>query len=252
MKEYSFKDVGNQKGATFLIYGKPGVGKTFSLGTLPEPIHIIVTEPRDPRVSLLPFKNKDMTFAEVGDFDDAIAYLAKLNSGADEGKLRYKSIAFDSLSFIQSRIKLDMEDARFAAGVKKERREDLLVDRFRIEVGDWGGISSAMKRITYLLNQLSKYGIVVVVTATLSEFPSWNKELVAAPSFLGREFPAVINGYFDFIGLVEEGPTEPYPPVISFISKDGSFMAKSCSIGLNKTGGRGTLDFEKILKVISV
>ena len=243
MKTYSMSERDRKKGYCFLIYGEPGVGKTVSLATLPEPILIIVTEPRDPRVSISSvYPERDITFIEPETFDEYIQFLSELKTSYDEKRGEYRSVAIDSLSFIQSKFKIDMEDSRFEKSVKKQSRDELFVDRFRMELGDWGGISSAMKRVIWLLNQLSKYGVIVVATATLTENPSWNRDLVAAPFLMGRELPSIINAYFDFIGLVEKG--NPYPPTVSFFSQDGSFLAKSCNRNLS---GKGILDFQKII-----
>jgi hypothetical protein len=248
MKTYTMSTEDRRKGYCFLIYGEPGTGKTVSLATLPEPILIIVTEPRDPRVTISSvYPDKDITFIEPENFDEYIELLSQLKQECEQNLMEYKSVAIDSLSFAQSKLKIDMEDSRFEKSVSKKLREDLLVDRFRMEMGDWGGISSAMKRIIWLFNQLSKYGIIAVATATLTENPSWNRALVAAPYLIGRELPSIINAYFDFIGLVEKGSPNPYPPTISFDSPDGSFLAKYCD---KKLAGKGTLNFSKIISVL--
>ena len=75
--------------------------------------------------------------------------------------------------------------------------------------------------MTAILNKFSKKGVQVVATATLTENPSWNRDLVAAPAFQG-EFVQVLSGFFDFIGLVSPNgdATNPYPPIVSFVSPD--------------------------------
>ena len=248
MRKYSNRDSIDFSGC-FLIYGKPGVGKTYSMLTLPEPILCIVTEPRDPRVTLGK-EDKDIYFIEPETFDECMDLLNDIESKAKSGKLKYKSVVFDSLSFIQSKFKTDLEDSRFEDSLSEKKRRDTLIDRFRIERNDWGSLSSMMKRLTWILNRISKFDTIVVATATVVEYPSWDRDLTAAPSFQGVEFSSLIQGYFDFIGLVIPGSSKPYPPKVIFVS-DGNFIAKSCSKILNDKGGKGILDFNKILSIIN-
>ena len=254
MKKYSNSELPENLGSFWLIYGEPGIGKTYSFGTLPDPILAIITEPRDPRRTLNypEAKGKKIDFVEFETFNEYMDMLDELYQKYEEGTKPYKSICLDSLSFLQSKFKMDFEDDRFIDAIQEKKRSNLLIDKFRIEKADWGGLGSAMKRITAVLNKFSKQGVQVVATATLTENPSWNRDLTAAPAFHG-EFAQVLNGYFDFIGLVTaSGDTgNPYPPVISFVSPEQDFVAKSCSNTLNEKGGKGILDFKKILKLIN-
>lgn len=241
-------------GTCILIYGDTGVGKTRSFVTLPDPILIINTEPRDPRVTLQCSVKKNITIWEPKGFDEIISTIDSLLGEYEKGKREFKSVCFDSLSFIQSDLKSELEDSRFEKETQlvektSKSRYNTLVDRFRIERGDWDSLSSMMKRITWLLNRLSKFGVIIVATATVTEYPSYNRDLVAAPFFQGVSYPAVMKGYFDFIGLVNPGIDKPYPPSVTFMS-DGSFMSKSSSEKLNNIGGKGELNFSKILSVI--
>jgi len=256
MKIYKMDNSFNpaESGTCFLIYGDTGVGKTRSFTTLPDPILIINTEPRDPRVTLQGSVKKNITIWEMDGFLEIIATLDGLLADYERGEKKFKSVCFDSVSFIQSDLKTELEDLRFEKETKlidktNKSRYNTLVDKFRIEQGDWGSLASMLKRITWQLNRLSKFGVIVVATATLAEYPSYNRDLVAAPFFEGKSYPAVMKGYFDFIGFVTPGINKPYPPNVSFIS-DGSFMSKSSSEKLNNIGGKGELNFTKILSVI--
>lgn len=264
MRQFTNEDQGNNIGFCMLIYSDNGVGKTRSLLGLPDPILHYNTEPRDPRRTLSEddrYGKKKVVFVEnekkgLEGYDETMEFLNNLISQYDKGEKPYNSIFFDGLSFQQSDYKLSMEDSRFQDAVSDKKRSEILVDRFRIEQADWGGLGSMMQRLTIMLNKLSKYGVYVVATATLIEFPKYNKQLSAAPNFLGTIFPNSFKGYFDFIGLVEPNPKDPnfpYPPIVRFMS-DGSFVAKSCSDRLNeklKIHGYAPLEFEKILKVLN-
>jgi len=245
-------------GMCFLIYGAFGVGKTDSLGTLPDPIFYIGTEPRDPRIVLKRHKEKEFSWRFPESFDETIELLSLIETSTKAGKFKFRSVAFDSLSFTQGSYKLDLEDDRYTERVRTEKAREGLIDRFRIDEADWGAVGSIMKRITSSLNRLSQYGIIVVATATEMQSPRWNRELVAAPAFQGREYPMLVNGYFDFIGYVErswwieekEDTKIIHPATVSFVSPpDEPYVAKSCSIKLS-LHGKGPLDFQKILSAI--
>lgn len=254
MIKYSNAELPENLGSCWLLYSKPGVGKTYSFGSLPAPILVIVSEPRDPRRTLnYPLaRNKKIDFVEFDTFNEYMDLLDELYQKYENGIKPYKSICLDSLSFLQAKFKMDFEDDRFIDALQEKKRSNLLIDKFRIEKADWGGLGSAMKRITAMLNKFSKQGVQVVATATLTENPSWNRDLTAAPAFQG-EFVQVLNGYFDFIGMVSlnKDGGSPYPPIVNFVSPEEDFVAKSCSNALNEKGGRGILDFEKILELIN-
>jgi len=258
----TFVEVGN--GYCIMIYGPFGCGKTHSLGTLYGPIAVVVTEPRDPR-PILSWTKEPITFFEVGNFDDVKELFFNWEMEAREGKFQFKSIALDSASFIQSEFKSTLQDDRYKYRIDTDKAREGLIDRFRLDEADWGPVAEIMKRITAAANRLSKYGVTVVFTAYSTESPSWNRALEAAPFFQGREYPKVLNGYFDFIGFI----VDPWkiqkngsirPPVISFKSEDESYVAKCCSIPLakrsvefpdaRKYSGASLLDFKKILEII--
>jgi len=244
----------------FLIYGPFGSGKTFSIGTLPDPILYIGTEPRDPRVVLRYHKHKKFTWRFPENFDEIMNLLSTIKRRIDQKQFNYKSVAFDSLSFCQGLFKLKLEDDRYLARLSVDKAREGLIDRFRIDEADWGPVASVMKRITTALNLLSQSGVIVVATASEMEHPKWNRELVAAPAFQGKEFSMLVNGYFDFIGYIEQpwyveedsqtGEKKIHPSIVSFVSPpDSPYVAKCCSNALIKKG-KGPLDFEKILKII--
>jgi hypothetical protein len=128
-----------------------------------------------------------------------------------------------------------------------------MTDRYHLVDADVGGIASAMTRLVSAMNRLALYDVNVIWTATVTENPKWNLAMAAAPAFLYRAFPAVLNGFFDFIGLITqpwkiEGDTVR-PPTISFISEDDSFVAKCCSEALARKNP-APLNWTKIFKVI--
>jgi hypothetical protein len=266
-RTYTFDDENEPIGSCFLIYSRTGVGKTRSAETCPSPIKMYVAEPRDPRITLDSQKarSKKWIFVEFETFDE---YIEDLNSTYEEynkGKRPFETVFFDGASFLQGKFKTTFEDDRFDSELldkdkdslkaKGKLAEDSLINRFRIERNDWGGLGSVMKRLTWLLNKISKFGVVVIMTATEDEYPKYERDLKFAPQFLGKDFPSSIHGYFDFIGRVEsrfdKNGDKIFPPSIDF-NEGGDAMAKLCGDRLREKvkGGKAPLDFEKILKVI--
>jgi hypothetical protein len=263
-------------GCCLLEYGATGCGKTDSAKTLPDPVMFINKEPKDPRVvhqakrenGLYALPNgKHIRYVEPEGFDDEMEFLNKCIEEARTGSFPFRSVFHDGLTFTQANYKHDVEDSRaearsFDAQKSQGKERDRgLIDRFRFEKPDWGAMGSMMARETFLLNKLSKFGIVVVSTAVEMEYPKWNSSIRVAPSLQGQDFPKLIHGYFDFIGYV----IQPFRivagviqyPRISFVSNDDSmgngYMARCNSSRLIEAelqGGAPPLDFEKILKVI--
>lgn len=255
MRQYNNEDVGVPLGKSILYYAPPGYGKTYAFQTLPGPIAVIVNEPRDPRIVLKDAKEQ-IDFFEPDSFDEEIDLLNGWIEQGKEGKLIYKSVCKDGMTFVQGQYRMNLEDDRYGYRLEKEEARNGLLDRFRIDKQDWQPLSSMMQRETYLLNKLSKFGIIVVATALVQENPKWDSSLQAAPALQGQ-FSQLVSGYFDFIGFVTEswyqdGDGKIHPPRVSFHSEDRSYIAKTCSNNLVPPPGKKSmeLDFSKILKLI--
>src|SRR5208337_195520 len=111
------------------------------------------------------------------------------------------------LSFLQTKFKEDFEDSRFDLGLTEVdgkgivKRTDTIADRFRIEMQDWGGLSSAMSRITSTLVNFTVYDIDVIATAHETENPKYNHALEVGPSFQGKKgYVEIFSGFWGFIG----------------------------------------------------
>ena len=261
MKEIS---VSNNYGRMFLIYGPTGEGKSASsIATLPQPIQVIQTEPRNPLTALVALGKvvapdwlhpKDgeigIKFSVPESFEDLIEFL---DGEAKKESHEYKSILFDSASYwMNVKLSQDIEDQTYDAGIFKDakRTERKLVDMTRKDQAAFGSLSSLMKRVMKLLGTISQQGVVVVVIALVSESPKWNRALAACPAFIGADFPTNAPSYFDAIGLVEgrtnDAGEKVYPPIVSF-DGDGSYVSKWT--GKRDRKPIGPLDFAKILKL---
>lgn len=253
MRTYKNEEI-TTVGFCALVYGPPDYGKTYSASTLPEPIAFINNESKDPRL-VLGATGKKIDYYEPDDFYDEMELIQGWIEQAKEGKFPYKSVFKDGLTFTQSQYKLKLEDDRYEARVLKKEARPGLIDRFRMDQADWGTANSMMIRNTSLLNKLSKFGIIVVCTAISQENPKWDMELACAPALQGREYASVIQGYFDLIGLIvepwrvlEDGAVRP--PIVSFASEDGRFLARVTGERLAKRS-RGVLDWSKIAKILT-
>ena len=90
MEIFSTKDAGHKSGASILLYGQAGVGKTTALASLPSPL-IISAE-----AGLLPLQGQDIAFIPVATLADVRAVYKHLSK--DENAGAFKSLVIDSLS----------------------------------------------------------------------------------------------------------------------------------------------------------
>jgi hypothetical protein len=85
--------------------------------------------------------------------------------------------------------------------------------------------------------------------ALLEENPKFDRSLAAGPALGGKQFPKVLPGFCDFIGMIQDridvNGRNVYPPMAIFES-DGSFMSKWTGF---PGPGKGPLDIQKILDV---
>jgi hypothetical protein len=237
----------NEAGRFMFLYGPTGVGKTTSiLQSAPEPILYIQTESRSLKPSLDAAGRPDLKIkvAVYETFSDLMEFVTDA-SNFD----RYQTVVVDSYSHLMNiGLSSEIEDQAYESRSVKEREIKPLVNRVKMSLEGYGGLSSNMFRLTAALGRLSQAGKTVIVTALLMENPKWNRELSAAPALKGREFPVNMPGFFDLIGLVEprvngEGNLM-FPPRVRFQSPDDSFVAKFTGTG---TKTSGPLNVGKIL-----
>jgi len=246
-------------GACLLIYGDTNSGKTMSALTLEDPVLFINTESKDPRQTHQQIQhNKQITYVTPESFNDFMEGLNRWVGQAKDGKLPFKSVFLDGLTFTQSIFRHELEDSRYGARIQEDESKTLqrgLADRFRFERPDWGSIGSMMSRITYLLNRFSLFGMTVVATAIANnDTPRWGGGVKTAPALVGVDYPKLLHGFFHFIGFITRPfafsqEFEPIMPVVSFHSEDDSYMARCNSLVLAKKGP-APLDYTKIMNVV--
>lgn len=259
--DYTLTNDVNKSGHAFLVYGKTGVGKSGSLATCDGNILAINAEDKDLGVILSDVrqvigKSNPVRIVGFETFDEYENFLNNLHAEYATGNKPYDLIFFDGFTFLQSNFKMDFEDSRFDKSVDDKKREDTMVDRFRIEQADWGGLTSAMQRITKILVSFTVYGVNIIATAQEQENPKYNRDVEVGPAFVGKGYGQIMPGYWHYIGWVTPGASQVngfYMPVVKFVS-DGSFIGRSSSVRLNEklaaSGGYAPLDWSKILRVI--
>ncbi len=264
MQEYPTGINLNEVGTSILEYGPTACGKTISSLTCPPPILLINTEEKDPREIIEPLNagKKEIDVVSPEGFDDFMSYLMDLMLLAKEGKLKYRTIFHDGLTFGQVGFQTELEDSR-ALDRKDSKKYRGMIDRTRLEMPDIGVMNQIMLRSTRALTSFSKYGLLVICTATSDTgFKKWGGGNTIVPSLQYQGFPKLIHGLFPYIGYITkpfsyDASMNPILPKISFVSMEDdagdSFMARCSSDKLTKAiakHGPAPLDFEKILKVI--
>lgn len=249
MRTYDNKIMDLLLGFCALEYSPPDYGKTRSAATCIPPVAFINNEHKDPRL-VLASTGVEIDYFEPDNFDDEMELLNSWIVEAKEGKLKYKTVFKDGLTFTQSQFKLGLEENRYDARVLKKEAREGMIDRFRLEIPDWGVANSMMIRNTSLLNKLSKFGVMIICTAIAHDNPKWNIELACGPALQGKEFTSVLQGFFDLIGLIvepwhlmEDGTIKP--PMIDFHSEDGKFLSRVTGEKLARKH-RGPLNWTKI------
>ena len=234
-------------GRMILIYSETKVGKTTSiLQSAPDPILYIRTEQRSLKAALDAANRPDLrlSVAEYENFDGLMEFVADAKNFE-----KYSTIALDSLSYLSNiSLSCELEDEAFSARTEEEQKRKPLVGRTKMSMEAYGGLSSNLFRLLNALGRLSaEHGKIVIFTCLQTEAPKWGRELAAAPTLKGKEFPSNIDGFFDLIGKLESRYDKKgervYPPIVRFDSPEKDFLAGFTGTG--KTAG--PLDFKKFL-----
>ena len=239
--------------AMWLIYGGWGVGKTYSLGSLPGKTMIILTEMKNPHrvLSYAKGKYKIYPLAVVEDgkirhrtFDELMAQLNEWLNEAMEGTKPFDNLCVDSLSELQSIFGEDIEDDVCQRRAEDGKSVDRILDRFYKPRDAYIPLNSTMKRVTKMLQKFTMFGINVICTAGVADKDEFNQEI--KPFFIAKEYPSLLSGFFDFVGYIFPNKTEAgedqYPPNVMF--KLSENPKSKC--GDPRIEGVGGLNFESI------
>lgn len=102
MEVFSTRDAGKYSGASILLYGQAGIGKTTALASLPKPI-ILSAE-----AGLLPLQGHDLSFAKIGSLDDVRKAFKWLSD--PENSERFETLVIDSISEVCDMAYKDSKD----------------------------------------------------------------------------------------------------------------------------------------------
>jgi len=221
IKEVNWED---ESGALWLIYGGWGVGKTHSFGTLPGRTMIILAEMKNinrvlnyakGNYKLYPLMVEDDGKLRYRTFDEFMGQMNDWLMEANAGEKPFDNLCIDSLSELQSIYGEAIEDQTHAKRVESGQRSEQMIDRYKKELAGFGVLNSAMGRTTKMLQRFTWYGINVICTAGIPDGGEWAE---IKPYLIGKEYPSLLSGYFDFIGnVVEKGEDDPYPPKVRFL-----------------------------------
>ena len=165
--------------ALWLIYGGWGVGKTYSLGTLPGKTMIVLSELKNiMRILGWAVDNwKAYPLAVVEDgkirnrtFDEFMDQMNEWLMMAQKGEKPFDNLCLDSLSELQSMYGEKIEDVTYVRNLEKSDkkntdRKDEIIDRFQKELRGFGILNSAMARTSKMLQKFPWYCINVICTA---------------------------------------------------------------------------------------
>jgi len=230
MKIWKRSEMKDVSGDLMLLYGPAGVGKSVTtIQTAKAPIMYIMVEPRSVEKFVVASgrEDVDIDFAFYEGFEELMEFVNDTSNFE-----RYNTIVVDSISHL---IAISLSDEILEEGFdkldskSKKSLEKPLTMRAKMSMEGYGTLGGSMLRFTNSISKLSQLGKVVVCLARIEENPKYNKQLSAAPALKGQEYSKHMQGFFDFIGLVEsradENGSVVYPPAVSF-EGDGSFMCK--------------------------
>lgn len=245
----------SENGKMILIYGDTSVGKSTSIfATAPQPIAYLETENRSPLSSIAACgrPDVDVDLFEYTEWPEVMDFI-----GSPENFARHKTIATDSITHLMNiQLSGELEDEAFAAKDEEGRLVKPLISSVKLSMEGYGAISTQMVRFMKKLAILRKAGKLVIITALLDQNPRWDKALSAGPALKGREFPAMLPGFCDLIGLVKHNLDKDgkiqYPPLVYFESPEQDFLAKFTGVKPAGTSVMaGPLNFESIMKLTS-
>ena len=250
MKLYAPKELSETTGSMMLLYGDTGVGKSVTtIQTAPDPIIYIMAEGRDVTKMLLAANRPDVKikFGFYTTWDDMMETVAN-----PENFKGARTLVIDSLTHL---ISICLSDEilveSFDALDKKKEQEKKLTMQVKMSQESYGTLAGHMLRFTNLITKLTQDGLVVVCIARTESNPKFNRALSGSPALKGQEYGKHMQGFFDYIGYIEqriEDEGVAYPPYVSFES-DGSFMAKWCGLMPKNGVYRKPLDIAKIVEI---
>lgn len=205
MQLVNYKKMSEKQGNLMLVYSPVGVGKTSTiLQTAPDPIVYITSEDRKIETTIAAINRPNLRM-EVGIYD-GFENLIQFLQYKDNFK-GAKTIVKDSLSHLMMvHLCHEILAENYESKTEQEKKQmaKLLTMQVKMSPEAYGVVSNQMTRLMSALQGLAKNNSYdVICTARLAERPKWNRSLQAAPALAGQEFSKSMDGFFDFICLLE-------------------------------------------------
>ena len=208
MRLVNYKNLEENQGNLLLVYSMAGGGKSATtLQTAQDPITYLTAEGRKIKTTVVAINRPDLRM-RVGvyeGFDDLIDTCMDIKRF--EGS---KTIILDSLTHLMLiHLSLEILSENYDAKTENEKEEILKALTMQVKMSPeaYGTLSRQMNRLMRSLQGLTMAGYDVVCTARMADRPKWNRALSAAPALMGQEFSKSMDGFFDFIGILEYGET---------------------------------------------
>lgn len=200
------------QGNLLLVYSITGAGKTVTvLQTCEDPVAYLTAEGRKISTSMAAIARPDikMLVGVYTDFNDLIETC--MNVPKFE-KIGAKTIFFDSITHLMTvHLAHEILDENFNAKTPKEQDEisKQLTMQVKMSQEAYGTLSGQMTRLMRAFQNLTMSGFDVVVSARSDDRPKWNRELSNGPALMGKEFSKSLDGFFDFICMLEPDDRDP-------------------------------------------
>ena len=216
-----------------LLHGDSGIGKTTSLGTLPEDRTLILVGER----SIVPLRHRNFRVMRMDTWDDvrnAYAALAKPEAIEDpELKKAIEAtrvVCIDSLSEVSEmciRNIVEVDRRHLVMQRTKDKRdtpEGIYEDQMTME--DWGLYRTRMRNVVSAFCHLP-INLICTVLSAWTEDKQTGRQL-RTPNFSGK-FAHECPAFFDLVLYMESQDVDGKPARVWRTFNDGKIMAKDAS-----------------------
>lgn len=218
MRLQNYKNLSSTQGNLLLVYAIAGAGKTVTtLQTCDDPVAYLTAEGRKISTSMAAIARPDLimnvgVYEGFNDFIETITNVDKFKGA--------KTIVVDSLTHLMIvHLSQEILHENFESSSDEGKKDILKSLTFQVKMSQeaYGTMSGQMTRLMRALQGLTMAGYDVVCTARSDDRPKWNRALSNGPALMGKEFSKGMDGFFDFICMLEpdertEEEKGPPPP----------------------------------------
>lgn len=208
-----------------LIYGDPGVGKTYFLGTA---LDHVMTKPAlvldvEGGITTLR-KRKDLDVKRIRSLDELDDVYTKVWRSMKNGKVLYNTICIDSGTELADLTMKTIMDLAYNANPDKVHK-DVPSPR------EWGILRSQMRKITRAFKDLP---CNFIMTATLGQRQDEGQPIAFFPGF-GGKLQREIPGFMDIVGMM----TADADPVTGVITRKIQVQGTKRVVAKDRTSSLG-------------